>query len=48
MRTQIDDFFKPVILSVMPNEEEYKIIETYVNAAKIFSQTTYQSLYIVD
>lgn len=32
----------------MPGEEEYKIIETYINAAKIFSQAAYQSLYIID
>lgn len=48
MCTQIDEFFKPVILSDLPSEEEYKIIENYINAAKIFSQSTYQSLYIVD
>lgn len=48
MSTQIDDFFKPLTLTDVPGEEDYKIIDTYINAARKFSQTTYQSLYIVD
>lgn len=48
MKIQVSDFFKPVNLYAPPTEKEYEAIRPYINAAKIFAQSTYQSIYIID
>ena len=44
----VNDFFKPLSLSNVPGEEDYKTLAHYISAAKIFSQALYQSVYIID
>ncbi|MDR0793940.1 MAG: helix-turn-helix transcriptional regulator [Chitinophagaceae bacterium] len=48
MKIESRDFFKPINLKDYPAEKNYEEIKGYINAAKIFSQSTYQSIYIID
>ena len=48
MKIHISDFFKPINLTANPSEKEYATIQPYITAANIFSQSTYQSIYIID
>jgi DNA-binding CsgD family transcriptional regulator len=48
MKTIINDFFKPIQLNDEPSENDYKNINTYIKAAELTSQLTYQSVYIID
>lgn len=48
MSIKINDFFSPIKLDNRPTESDYASAKHYVNAIKIFSQTTYQSVYIID
>lgn len=44
----LEDFFKPMRLTDVPNAEDYLAVQPYIDCAKIFSHFTYQSIYIVD
>lgn len=44
----LEDFFRPMILTDEPEERDYKAIQPYIEEAKIFSHTIYQSVYIID
>ncbi len=44
----LEDFFKPMKLTDEPRKEDYTIVQPYIDAVKIFSHATYQSVYIVD
>jgi hypothetical protein len=44
----LERFFKPMKLTDDPAEEDYVAIQSYIEAVKIFSRVTYQSLYVVD
>ncbi len=44
----LEDFFRPMILTDEPEERDYKAIQPYIDEAKIFSHTIYQSVYIID
>jgi DNA-binding CsgD family transcriptional regulator len=44
----LEDFFKPIKLADVPNDRDYKAIQPYIEEAKIFSHTIYQSVYIID
>ena len=44
----LEDFFKPMKLTDEPKDGDYKAIQSYIDEAKIFSDTIYQSIYIID
>ena len=44
----VGDFFKPMKLKDEPGDRDYKAIQPYIDQAKIFSHTIYQSVYIID
>lgn len=44
----LEDFFKPMNLNDKPNAEEYLAVQPYIDAVKIMSHATYQSVYIID
>lgn len=44
----LQSFFKPMKLTDDPGEQDYLAIQPYIDAAKILSHVTYQSVYVVD
>ncbi|MDE1193020.1 MAG: helix-turn-helix transcriptional regulator [Arachidicoccus sp.] len=44
----LDDFFKPMKLTNKPNAEEYFAVQPYIDAVRVISHATYQSVYIID
>ena len=46
--TQIDDFFMYENRVEGITDADYQRVQSYVEAAQAFAQTTYQSIYIID
>lgn len=44
----LKSFFEPMQLQDTPDSEDYRAIQPYIDAVKIISNVTYQSVYIVD